>query len=243
MRKVKLKVAGRKQAFRKIEDVEFRVVYSSRRTLGISINPDSSVIVRVPLRTSDGSIETIVRKKYSWIVRHRDNFIKNLNSRLSRKYATGELHLFRGKESALRIEISAVPYINFNNGTIEMGLKDPGDPKTIKDLLYRGYRKEAGKLFPQMLLRVLEKYKNQDFRPTDLVLRTMKRRWGSCTSKGVITLSTELIKLPDIYTEYVITHELCHLKHHNHGSGYYNLLSQLFPNWKQVRKEMKEYTI
>ena len=66
-------------------------------------------------------------------------------------------------------------------------------------------------------------------------------RWGSCSRKGLITLSTELIKLPDIYIEYVIIHELCHLKHHNHGKEYYNLLSELFPDWKKVRKDLREY--
>jgi predicted metal-dependent hydrolase len=71
----------------------------------------------------------------------------------------------------------------------------------------------------------------------------MKRRWGSCSNKGIITLSTELIKLPDLYLEYVIIHELCHLKHHNHGSGYYKLLSELFPDWKAARKDMRTYFI
>ena len=79
------------------------------------------------------------------------------------------------------------------------------------------------------------------FKPTGLVIRTMKSRWGSCSRKGIITLSTELIKLPDIYIEYVIIHELCHLKHHNHGKEYYILLSELFPDWKKVRKDLREY--
>jgi predicted metal-dependent hydrolase len=79
------------------------------------------------------------------------------------------------------------------------------------------------------------------FKPTGLVIRTMKRRWGSCSNKGVITLSTELIKLSDLYIEYVITHELCHLKHHNHGPQFYKLLSEVFPEWKTVRKELRKY--
>jgi len=69
----------------------------------------------------------------------------------------------------------------------------------------------------------------------------MKRRWGSCSNKGVITLSTELIKFSDLYIEYVIAHELCHLKHHNHGSQYYTLLTEVFPEWKRVRKELRKY--
>jgi predicted metal-dependent hydrolase len=69
----------------------------------------------------------------------------------------------------------------------------------------------------------------------------MRSRWGSCSKQGKITLSTELIKLPDIFLEYVIIHELCHLKHHNHGKEYYKLLSELFPDWKIVRKGLRDY--
>jgi hypothetical protein len=96
-------------------------------------------------------------------------------------------------------------------------------------------------VFPDIMRSVLEKHKNQMFKPTGLVIRAMRRRWGSCSNKGIITLSTELIKLPDLFIEYVIIHELCHLKHHNHGSGYYELLSELFPEWRSVRKELRRY--
>jgi predicted metal-dependent hydrolase len=69
----------------------------------------------------------------------------------------------------------------------------------------------------------------------------MKKRWGSCSSKGKIAISYDLIRLDEIYAEYVIIHELCHLKHHNHSSNYYNLLSEVYPEWKKVREELKKY--
>lgn len=71
----------------------------------------------------------------------------------------------------------------------------------------------------------------------------MKSRWGSCSSKGKITLNTELIKLADKYIEYVMIHELCHLKHHNHGPGFYALMTELCPDWKRLRNELKSYII
>jgi hypothetical protein len=108
-------------------------------------------------------------------------------------------------------------------------------------LLYKGYKTEALKYFPELFNKVLRDHENQMFKPTGLVIRTMKRRWGSCSNKGVITLSTELIKLSDLYIEYVITHELCHLKHQNHGPQFYKLLSEVFPEWKTIRKELRKY--
>jgi predicted metal-dependent hydrolase len=224
-----------------IQGIEFKVVYSSRRSLGISVLPDSSVIVRVPNHTSDKTISRIVNEKASWIIKHRDNYIRQDKSKLKRIYADGEVHLFRGSESVLKVEKSTKSYIKFYDSTIELGLNKPGDAGTIKRLLYKGYKNEAMLLFPVILTSILKKHEDRMFKPASLVIRTMKRRWGSCSNKGVITLSTELIKLPDLYIEYVVVHELCHLKHHNHGARYYELLSELFPEWKTVRKELRRY--
>jgi predicted metal-dependent hydrolase len=224
-----------------IQDIEFKVIYSRRRTLGISVLPDSSVIVRVPYLTSYKTISRVIQQKAGWIIKHRDSYKEKEKSKLNGLYVTGEIHLFRGNESVLKIEKSSKAYIRFYDSTIELGLEKTDDARAINRLLYKGYKNEALIVFPDILSKVLKKYETQMFKPAGLVIRTMKRRWGSCSNKGIITLSTELIKLPDLFIEYVILHELCHLKHHNHGSQYYKLLSEIFPEWKTVRKELKKY--
>lgn len=224
-----------------IPDIKYKVIYSSRRTIGISILPDSSVVVRVPYRTSDKTISRIVYEKAAWIIKHRDNFIQQEKSRLNRLHVNGETHLFRGRELKLSLVKTKKPYYLFDNEKVEIGVTDPGNMASVKRLLYKGYKTEAAAVFPEIMQQALLKHESKGFRPTGLVVRTMKRRWGSCSSRGLITLSTELIKLPDLFIEYVIIHELCHLKHHNHGTAYYKLLSELFPEWKQVRKELSGY--
>jgi len=229
-----------------IEGIEFKVVYSRRRTLGISVLPDTSVIVRVPYLTSGRTIERIVREKMAWIIKHRDNYRKNHGVKKGRLYSDGEMHLYRGKEYLLRLVVGArhdVPlrYVRLSGSTIEAGVITGADEAFVKRLLYAWYKNEAVKILPILFNQVLENLKYQQFRPSGLVIRTMKRRWGSCSGKGLITLSTELIKLPDRYIEYVIIHELCHLHHHNHGSGYYRLLAEICPDYAILRKEMRRY--
>jgi hypothetical protein len=224
-----------------IDDLEFRVTYSRRRTIGISVHPDSSVIVRVPYLTSQKTIARIVKEKYDWAVKHRDNYRSLNNNNLKRSYTNGETHLFRGNNSSLEVEKSAKSYVHFFNSTIRIGIDKTDSSEAVKKILYNGYKNEALKHFPELMSKVLIEHKDQDFKPKGLIVRTMKRRWGSCSNKGIITLSTELIKLSDIYIEYVILHELCHLKHHNHGSKFYELLTEVFPGWKPVRKDLKKY--
>ena len=229
------------QKIHKIEDIEFRVIYSRRRSIGISVHPDSSVIVRVPYLTSFKTINRIVNEKYDWVLKHRDNYRKLDNSPVKKSYKSGEIHLFHGHQSVLKVEKTGKSYVRFYDNAIEMGTEKTDDTLVIKRLLYKGYKAEALKYFPDLLNKVLIDHGNQMFKPAGLVIRTMKRRWGSCSNKGVITLSTELIKLSDVFIEYVITHELCHLKHHNHGPQFYKLLSEVYPEWKTVRKELRKY--
>jgi predicted metal-dependent hydrolase len=229
------------QSFQKVGDIEFKVIYSGRRTLGISVLPDASVIVRVPYRTSAKTIIRIVEEKSLWIIKHRDNYRNRDTIKSVRSYSNGSAHLFRGNESILSIQKSRKPYVSFNGSSIEMGLYMNNNELSIKKLLYKGYKDEAIKQLPVILNRILEQHADQKFKPTGLVIRSMKRRWGSCSNRGKITLSTELIKLSDIFIEYVILHELCHLRQHNHGPKYYELLSELYPDWSKVRKEMKVF--
>jgi predicted metal-dependent hydrolase len=223
------------------QNIEFRIVYSRRRTLGISILPDSSVIVRAPYRTSVKTISRIIQEKSAWIIKHRDSYRQKEKRKLNSSLIAGEKQLFRGKECVLQISQSKKPFVRFIENTIEVGLDNTDDQLAIRRLLYFGYKTEATVIYTELLDKALKTHENQMFKPVGLIIRTMKSRWGSCSKKGLITLSTELIKLPDIYIEYVIIHELCHLKHHNHGKEYYNLLSELFPAWKKVRKDLREY--
>ncbi len=223
------------------DTIEYKVIFSRRRTLAISILPDATVIVRVPFRTSDRTIKRLVQGKAAWIIRHRDNYRTRAITKPPKLYIDGEKHLFRGNNSELKILNSPKPYYRFYNGTIELGVGKANDADYVKALLYHGYKSEAAKIFPEIMDRVLKQHEKYMFKPSCLIVRTMKRRWGSCSNKGVITLNTELIRLPDLFIEYVIIHELCHLRQHNHGPLFYKLLSELFPDWKRTRKELRGY--
>jgi len=221
--------------------VEFKVIYSARRTLGISVLTDSSVIVRVPYRTSRKTIMRMVDEKSAWIIRHRDNFKNQSPVNSARSYSNGSSHLFRGSTYILNISESARKFVKFNGSSIDIGIEKTCDETSVRKLLQKAYKIEALAHIPGIFRSILEKNAHMNFKPTGLVIRSMKRRWGSCSNRGKITLSTELIRLADNYTEYVIIHELCHLKQHNHGPKYYELLAELYPEWKKIRKELRGF--
>ncbi len=225
------------------DSIEYKVIFSRRRTLGISVLPDATVVVRVPYRTSGKTIKKLVEDKSGWIIKHRDFFRNNHGKLPVKSYLNGSEHLFHGNKMTLNIQESGNPYVTFNGSNILMGIMNPASEVSVRNLLHKAFKNEALKYLPIMFYNINKKLSGYGLNPTGLVIRTMKSRWGSCTNKGKITLNSELIRLSDKYIEYVIIHELCHLKHHNHGPKYYDLLSLLYPDWKSVRREMKNYNL
>ena len=133
------------------QNIEFRIVYSRRRTLGISVLPDSSVIVRAPYRTSIKTISRIVQEKATWIIKHSDSYRQKENKKLNGTFSTGTKQLFRGKECELQVIQSKKPFVRFNENAIEVGLDKTDDVQAVKKLLYKGYKSVASGTFPEKL--------------------------------------------------------------------------------------------
>jgi predicted metal-dependent hydrolase len=222
--------------------INYKVVYSGRRSMAISIGPTSGVIVRVPYRTSLKAIEKLVSSKTTWINKHLESFRSSVNISNTKKYYDGASTLLYGREHHLKIISSDKYYVRLNGeNIIEVGLKNISDTEIVSPMLDKWYKFISEGLFTRRFGEILLKYKDFNFKPTGFSVRILKRRWGSCSSKGIITISSELVKLDDIYLEYVVVHELCHLRHHNHGQEFYNLLGEVFPGWKTRRSELKRY--
>jgi hypothetical protein len=220
--------------------IEYRIVFSRRRSIGISVGPDTGVIVRAPYRTSLKSIEKMVYSKSDWIRKHQNNFKSSVRLNQA-KIRNGSKVFFRGREYSVVIVNSKTNYIKPIEEIIEIGLKNSEEIEKAGSIMGKWFRSYAEDFFRKKFDEILIRYQDYNFRPAELSVRLLKRRWGSCTSKGKITLSSELLKLDDIYLEYVILHELCHLRHHNHGKEFYKLLEDVFPDWKLRRSELKKF--
>ena len=223
-------------------DFKYRIVFSRRRTISISISPDNGVIVKAPYMTPAGTIKRFVNEKSEWIKKILTGF-KSLN-RIDneRGYFDSESILLFGRDFRLKLHQSDKYSVRIGSGdTIEAGYVKDNNPLIIRAMLEGWFKYIAQEKIRQKFREILARYSNYGFRPADLVVRTMKKRWGSCSTKGKIAISYDLVRLDEAYTEYVILHELCHLKHHNHGADFYKLLSEVYPDWKKVREGLKKY--
>ncbi len=223
------------------QNIEYKILYTRRRTLGISVHPDKGVVVRVPFGTPERIIREMIEEKSEWIRK-----VQNYHASLTRidhdnKFEDGESIMFMGQDNLLRIVPSDDYYIRKSDHIIEVGFAGKPDPKIIRAMLEGWYKVVAGSVFTKLFHEILLKYREFNFSPSGFTVRTMKKRWGSCSFKGKIAISADLIRLDRIFAEYVIIHELCHLRHHNHSKEYYQLLTEVYPDWKRVRLELKMY--
>lgn len=105
----------------------------------------------------------------------------------------------------------------------------------------RFYKNQAKKIFLEHLNSIYEQFSYRIPYPS-LKIRKMTTRWGVCNTKlKAITLNLELMKRDTKYLDYVIVHELSHLIHANHSQEFWKVVGENYPNYKQIKKEMKEF--
>jgi predicted metal-dependent hydrolase len=218
--------------------ITYGLVKAGRRTMAIMIRRDGSVELRVPYNTSDSAITAFIRSKAGWIMKHSERIAQRV-SQQTKNYTDGEHHQYLGKNIPLIIRETNRNRISFSGDAIIIESSDKWNPEYGEHLLNGLFRKMAMNVFSERLGALLQKFSSYNFKPTGLKVRNSVSRWGSCSATGSITLSTNLVKKRIELIDYVILHELCHLRHRNHGPGFYSLLEELCPDYRTLKNELK----
>src|SRR5439155_17713930 len=211
------------------ERIEFRLRRSKRKTLGITVEPDMSVLVTAPRSAEVEKVKAKVRKRAAWILRQRRFFEQFLPQMPPRRYVSGETHRYLGRQYRLKIVNGADETVKLKGRFLWVVTRRKGDASHVRALLESWYVARGGLAFQRSLglcLRDLDGH----VKTPGLVLRRMRKRWGSCTKQGNIYLNPELIRAPAPCIDYVIMHELCHLVHPHHGREFHALLRNKMPD-------------
>ncbi|MDO9340887.1 MAG: SprT family zinc-dependent metalloprotease [Bacteroidales bacterium] len=220
------------------KQIDFRLEYSNRKSLGITVTPDLSVLVKAPVDTSIEKVKEKLRKKAPWIIRQQSFFLYFHPKSPARKFIAGETHLYLGRQYRLKIMQTKIESVKLKGKFIEVTTPDKS---RVKQLVNEWYLKNAKIKFKSIAHQLIEQFKKHKIEPLSIVLRDMPTRWGSCTKSGKIILNPELIKAPRACIEYVITHELCHLKHHNHTQKFLDLQTKEMPDWEKWKNKLEKF--
>ena len=210
------------------------------KNINLRIKPNMEVYISVPMNLHRDYIENFIRSKESWIKSVLKKVEDVKEKQKGFEYKTGEIHRFLGKEYNLTVKTGNFNSVNLVNNekkpniilTVNENILENIDEK--KTIMEKWYFENAKKLFPQFMekwLKILDEHVEK------VSIKPMKTRWGSCNYvKKYITLNTELIKRTPFEIEYVVLHELTHLKYPNHGKGFYNYVERYMPNYKIAEK-------
>jgi predicted metal-dependent hydrolase len=219
--------------------IDFQLSYAQRKSLNIQVHPDRSVHVIAPMESDLEKVITKVKGKAPWIIQQQDFFLSFYPLTPVRKYVSGETHLYLGRQYRLNIIENATKSVKLQHGYIQLSTPDKKDKVVIRQQLNNWYSEKANLHFPILMKKVFPKFKKYNFESPNLVIRFMEKRWGSCTANHKIILNTELIKAPKSDIEYVIAHELCHIIYPNHSRAFFQLLTNILPNWKKYKQHLE----
>jgi predicted metal-dependent hydrolase len=213
------------------------IVNPKLKYIYLSFDNQGQLIVKSP-KVTQREIERVLIKKARWIEDSRDKISQKRGKPLQ---GDDEEKLYY-----FGIEYN-VDYITQDKSSIifskEKGFSIYGrefDMDSINRSVDKFYKNKAKYHLPI----IVDKYANQmRLYPTKLSFRKAKRQWGSCSSKNAISLNYSMVKLPIYIIEYIIVHELAHIKYKHHQKSFWELVSKYIPNYKSLQKELKNYTL
>lgn len=214
--------------------LNYKTVFSDRKTLSISVERDRSVIIRAPAGTASEAIDKIIEAKKLWLyekINGQRKYYKGLNGK---EFVSGESIMYLGKNYRLET-------VEENTGGIHF------DSKFI---ISKSLRSQAAVLFRKWYIEQAKKIiipkiifyaKQIGVRFNKVLISDLRYTWGSCTPKDNLNFNWRLIKAPVNVINYVIVHELAHLRESNHTANFWNIVKIQAPQYTRAKEWLKEH--
>lgn len=224
-----------------INPASYRIIRSrKRKTAAIRIS-EKGVEVRVPHWVSDLWVRNWVQSKEVWIRQKSEK----LSSELAEgclKVADGAMFPYKGGYYAITWDIGSKNRVSLDDQKLNICITNRSKKaveERVKACLQAWYKTEAESYFSE---RIVYWQNIMGLRSNSLIIKNYKRRWGSCTSKGDISLNWRLIFAEQSLIDYVLIHELAHLVHLNHRPEFWQLVEKYCENWKECRDKLQKCT-
>lgn len=220
---------------------EVRIQASRRQpSVAIHVDIDGRVLVDAPMSATTEQVRQALMRRIAWIARQRAAVAEHSQPAAPREYVSGETWHYLGRRYLLKVVRGPEPApVRLRGGYLEICVEADAPAARVRDRLEAWYRQRAHEVLSKRMAAV-----SADLRwvrvPPPITLRRMRRQWGSCSPSGRITLNTELIRAPRACIDYVILHELCHLKTHDHSKAFYRLLDAHAPEWRRTKARLDD---
>jgi predicted metal-dependent hydrolase len=209
-----------------------------RRSIGLRID-DRGLTVSMPLRASEKWLHSVLQDKARWVVEKLEGWQTRILPLI--RWQDGEKIDYLGELLVLRVEQSlfAAPPAT-RGGELWVFVGNGSQAKHIEETVSCWYKQQAEQFFMQRVAHYAPLLK---VTPRSLKLSEAKSQWGSCTANGSVRLNVQLIKLPPRLIDYVVVHELAHLRELNHSAAFWRVVESVCPDYLDLRAELKAIAI
>ena len=215
------------------DQLHYQLERRHRRTIGLKIT-HQGLVIHAPKRISQTQLEDIIVQKADWVLRKLATLSANKIPQV--QWQHGEQLLYLGNVITLVLEhdlrSKAVAY---EPGVLQLAMPKH-EPNLIARKVIQWYQKQAMADFTRRL-EIFSSKLGVQF--TSLALSNAASRWGSCNSKKEIRLNWRLLQAPPHIINYVVCHELAHIREMNHSAKFWKTVESIFPDYKSAEKELK----
>jgi predicted metal-dependent hydrolase len=220
--------------------INYKIIRSKRKTMGIIIDPDKGVIIRSPQNVSEEKIEEVVKKKSSWLLQKLDKVDEIKPAPAPLEYMSGEKLMYLGRRYRLKVKKYDKKKVKVKFYQGKFIVKEPADldnrKEAIRDKVIAWYRQRAD----QKIEERVKKYKDKiGVEPNKVRVKKQKKRWGSCSSKGNLNFNWKLIMAPMSIVDYIVVHELVHFKHSNHSREFWQTVAAVIDDYEQRQEWLR----
>ncbi|MCX8094737.1 MAG: M48 family metallopeptidase [Caldisericia bacterium] len=210
-----------------------KIIKSKRKSFCIEILDTKEIVLRVPLKTKGEEIINFLFKHKNWIERKLKIIKEREDNYKEKKFIDKEKFLFLGNFYELKLVEKQRSSLLFDNGfylKISKKLK-------AKELFMKFYKQRAKEIIYERVKFYADKY---GFKYNKIKITSANKRWGSCGAKGNLNFSYRIIMAPLEIVDYIVVHELVHTKYRNHKKIFYEEVSKILPDYKNMENWLKE---
>jgi predicted metal-dependent hydrolase len=216
----------------KESEITYEVIRSKRSTADIIIERDGRVLVRAPEWADDKLIDSIVKTRQFWIFQSLAEWRDVNATRVLREYKNGEGFLYLGRAYRLLLVADQAEPVRLENDRFNLRRApvEHDDIEAAKDA-FRGFYASRG--LDVIRGRVDYHAPKLDVTPSSIDVRELGNRWASCSSSGVIAFHWKCMLAPLTIVDYIVVHELCHLRHRDHTDAFWNEMDKVMPDYRE----------
>ena len=225
-----------------VSGIEIEVVKKDIKNMHLNVMPPSGrVRISAPHGTSDDAINLFAVKKISWIKKQVGKF-NSQERQTEREYITGESHYLWGRRYKLEVKYSNKRNnIEVKGNKIILTVREKSTQQQRENYVNEWYRAELKSKLPS----IVEKWESIiGVKANEVNIKNMRTRWGTCnTETKRVWINLQLAKKPVECLEYIVIHELVHLREKNHTKAFVEQMDKYMPDWRVVKDELNSFIL